>query len=315
MSPTAAINNASTGEFFGFVAIISLFALVSFFACWIHWRRALRIDSTPTSKLRSASQGHVELEGVGYALEGDVIRSPASGDRCLWWEYSVHEQQGGKRGRVRVRADRSDELFGFRDTTGHCLIDPQGAAVHTTFSRSWRGNSPHSKPPANSRLQNSKSNTLFSLNIHGGGRYHFQETIIPVRSPIYAMGWLQSVRQTSDPVTVSQDVRDTLRAWKQDPQKMAEFDEDGDGQVDAEEWERAQNQARDEAKKRARETAEHMAVDVLKKPPQRGQSFIISTLSQEDYARHNRQVAVACLVGFLLCGSAVVAACSIRGII
>jgi hypothetical protein len=40
---------------------------------------------------------------------------------------------------------------------------------------------------------------------------------------------------------------DILRAWKQNPEQLAKFDSNGDGKIDAQEWETARTSAREEA--------------------------------------------------------------------
>lgn len=73
-----------------------------------------------TSKIRSASQGYVELKGSGEFMPGDDILSPFSGNRCLWYQCTVdRKQKQGKRttcpnltGMVMARyRSRSGELF------------------------------------------------------------------------------------------------------------------------------------------------------------------------------------------------------------
>ena len=56
-------------------------------ACWIAAFRAIRrarlIEDVPTSKIRSAVQGYVELIGHAEAMEGPAIVAPLSQLPCV----------------------------------------------------------------------------------------------------------------------------------------------------------------------------------------------------------------------------------------
>ena len=45
---------------------------------------------TPTSKIRSAAQGYVELYGVLQGREAPVL-APLSNTPCLWWRFKIEE--------------------------------------------------------------------------------------------------------------------------------------------------------------------------------------------------------------------------------
>lgn len=51
------------------------------------------MEDTPTSKLRSAAQGYVELSGYGALLEGAPIIAPLTGLTCTWYSHEIEERR------------------------------------------------------------------------------------------------------------------------------------------------------------------------------------------------------------------------------
>jgi hypothetical protein len=89
-------------------------------------RRHLILD-TPVSKIRSASMGMVELNGL--AVGPCTVIAPITGRPCYYhrtlaWEW----KQSGKNKRwVKVAAESTHVPFFLDDNTGKVMIDPRGA--------------------------------------------------------------------------------------------------------------------------------------------------------------------------------------------
>ena len=64
------------GEYWLAVGFLVLVALGAFWAIFHFFYRARFIEDTPTSRVRSAAQGYVELNGVGRLMTGPPIISP-----------------------------------------------------------------------------------------------------------------------------------------------------------------------------------------------------------------------------------------------
>lgn len=103
-------------------------------------RHARTAADTPTSKIRSAAQGLVEMAvRVVPGPEGPPV-APLSGECCaIWWlEAERLEGSGRKRfWRVRARACSAGPLIRLEDGTGSCLM-PLDAAEVTTRSHTRR---------------------------------------------------------------------------------------------------------------------------------------------------------------------------------
>jgi hypothetical protein len=89
-------------------------------------RRHLILD-TPVSKIRSASMGMVELNGLAvgpYTIIAPITSRPCYYHRTLAWEW----KQSGKNKRwVKVAAESTHVPFFLDDNTAKVMIDPRGA--------------------------------------------------------------------------------------------------------------------------------------------------------------------------------------------
>ncbi|MBD3210421.1 hypothetical protein GF318_03495 [Candidatus Micrarchaeota archaeon] len=88
-----------------------------------------KIKNTPTSKVRSAAAGLVEL--FGKAAKKEELSSPVTRKPCVLWkvlaEYRYKKKHG--HGWRKFFSDGSKERFFLDDGTGRMLVDPLGAEV------------------------------------------------------------------------------------------------------------------------------------------------------------------------------------------
>ncbi len=106
-------------------------------------RRARLIEDTPTSKVRSAAQGYLELHGTGRNMEGEPLVAPLTGTPCTWYSYKIERKVlAGKGSRWRtVKSETSTSPFLLVDETGHCIVNPRGAEVVPATRQVWHGDS------------------------------------------------------------------------------------------------------------------------------------------------------------------------------
>lgn len=275
-------------------------AAIAAAACgFLLWQafRALRfarvVEDTPTSLVRSAAQGYVELNGYGELVPGPPILAPLTRRACLWWEYAVEEKvRSGKSSHWRiVEQDTSGSLFALEDTTGRCLVDPDGAHVIGPKAQVWHGDGP--RP-----MVGPGHGASWSF----GHRYRYRERVLPVGARLLAIGFFET---HSDPATSTDAQREValkLAAWKRDRGALkARFDADGDGQVDQHEWERARAEAQREVGAELAERALTPGVHLMRDPRDR-RPYILSTHDQETLAGRRRWVARLTLLGAAACG-------------
>jgi hypothetical protein len=101
-------------------------------------RRRL-IRDTPVSKIRSASMGMVELNGLAvgpYTLIAPITARPCHYYRTIVWEW---KRQGRSNAWVKVAAECMHVPFFLDDNTGKVMVDPRGAELdlHRDFQQEF----------------------------------------------------------------------------------------------------------------------------------------------------------------------------------
>src|SRR5271156_908498 len=98
-------------------------------------QRKRLILNTPSSKIRSAAMGLVEINGL--ALGPYTLTAPITGVSCYYFHSTAWQwQQRGKNSQwVKVAEERLHVPFFLDDNTGRALVDPQGAEmdIHRDF--------------------------------------------------------------------------------------------------------------------------------------------------------------------------------------
>ncbi|HKJ03519.1 MAG TPA: GIDE domain-containing protein [Longimicrobiales bacterium] len=274
------------------------------------WKKSFQharvMEDTPTSKVRSAAQGFVELSGLQYPLEGSDLTAPLSGIACTWWDYKIEKRterrtSGGRKTTTwaLVEKDTSVGFFHLRDDTGEVLVNPRGADVNPSLTRVWYGND---RRPAGGDASG------FGM----GRRYRYTERIMRSGEPIYALGHFETWSSVEGPKERAERRARILAEWKENPAELVgRFDADGDGRIDVDEWERARQAAEALVEEHASKAATTADVDILMKPED-DHPFILSTKSQEELTRAYRGRAMAGLLLFLLGGVALGVALTAR---
>lgn len=278
---------------FLFTGVLAIAALVMGFS---GLRRSRHIEDVPTARVRSAPQGYVELIGLARMMDGEPIIAPLSHTPCCWYRYKV-ERRSGKNWRM-VESGTSDGIFGLRDETGDCVIDPEGAEVTSRHKRtwsddagSWGGHAVHARLPSLGKTADMVvdiGGSLLDGLGAGVGPHRFTEAVIMDGDPLYVIGQFRTLSAGDQGSTLRELTGAVLREWKRRPDTLRErFDSNRDGQIDAEEWERARLAARREA---GREHAENLKRGQLHtmSTPNDGRFFLLSNLEEFGLLRRYR---------------------------
>jgi hypothetical protein len=291
------VASASAVEFyFWFIALI-IASITCFYILWRFWRRARIIEDVPTSKIRSAAQGYVELIGSAELMDGEPIVGPLSGLPCTWYKYKVEEKQdisirGKHESRWRsIESGVSGELFLIRDDSGACVVDPDGAEVTPSVSDSWYGSS-----------RNPSSGSAGVMNFMDSGRYRYSESRIVPGDHLYAIGHFITHTATEQG-SLNEDVKAILRLWKQYPDDhLKKFDTNGDGEIDIQEWNAVRSAAEKQAlQDRAQRVKDYGAIHMIKKD--NNWPYLLSTKPQEKLVTRLRFFAALGMVGFFSLGT------------
>lgn len=233
------------------------------------------IHGTATSKIRSASQGYVELKGLGEWMPGDEMHSPFSQSRCLWYHCTV-ERKGrtGKRASwTNIFDQTSDHIFHLVDETGCCVINPEGAHVIPASSQTWYGSSSKdSFPPTRKRTQ------LFGQ--IGQGDYRFKEELIHPATPIYVLGLFKTIQKNITNELMTDQIEALVKHWKIQPDRyLSQYDTDKNNVIQKKEWQVIRQAAKKEVL--AKIDKENKPIHLLSQPTQTGKPFILSTDDEE----------------------------------
>ena len=282
---TARIATAAPGPFWTMATLAAgAFALATYHAYRAFAHQRL-IEDTPTTRLRSAAQGFVELAGTARTFDGEPILAPLSGISCCWFRYAIEERDRGReRGWQRIDGGTSSAIFMLDDAGAACAVDPEGARVTPSFRRTWYGNElPH-------------ASLLPRANVFGGlfgARYRFTEERIDHGAPLLALGHLQT-HGGAAPGTAATEARDLLRAWKADRTTLlGRFDRDGDSTIDATEWDAAREAALAEATTSRLGNPLPPSVDLLMRPQGGTRPYLLAALPEALVLRRQRRLGLA----------------------
>ncbi|NOQ82162.1 MAG: hypothetical protein GQ548_06530 [Methylophaga sp.] len=281
-------------EFWIAIAIISTIAVIAFLRMIRWWNHSRMIEDVPTSKIRSASQGYVELVGHARMMEGPIVISPLTGKTCVWYRYKIEEKikSYDAKGRSRtywhvVKQETSEELFLLEDETGRCVIDPDDADVIATNKRTW-----HKRlviPPR-----------------------RYTEELIVDNEPLYGIGLFKTIANVEHQQQ-RQQVNHLLREWKNDPnQLLHDYDADRDNHLSQEEWEKARLAAERQVKRKHGQLEKLEQLNILKNSPHKNQGFILSTIPEHKLIKQYKFKALLAMLIFFTSGSLTVWAINIR---
>lgn len=292
----------------------SLYGIFRFF------HRSRIIDDTPTSKIRSAHQGFVELEGEGRLMKGTPIVSPLSNRACLWYSYKVehkvreydighHDADSlSKSNWETVDSGISDNLFLIADETGICVIDPEGAVITPSFSKTWYGSKSFDVSD-----ETTGSSALSISTLTGSNKYRYTEKRIDVGEELYLLGRFKTIGGRREQLDKKGEVRDLLSHWKNKPDfLLARFDENGDDEIDLNEWQKVVAMAEFEVEKSFGERLVQQEIHTVSKPIDSRRPFIISVESQESIANKYRWYSRGSMAGFFVGGISFVWVIGIR---
>jgi hypothetical protein len=311
MTITDQIRHMAEAEFWAFLAFAAILAGVCFYFAFNYLKKSRLIEDTPTSKIRSAAQGYVELEGNAKTAEEFPIVSPLTDSHCCWYRYEI-ERKSDKNWRT-VEKGSSEHAFVIEDETGNCIVLPKGAEVTASDRSVWYGKTrqPENRNPPKTAVKMSVGSFQvkvddFSASFKGGfsfTQYRYTEERIYAGDHLYAMGHFTSLQDSDHHRKKNEMAKEILRRWKLDQDNMLNrFDTDGDGRIDNDEWDNARQSAHRIAGEKYDAEKDTRIYHTLSKSPVKGYPFLLSTLPQFALAKRYKTASAFLLAGFLLFG-------------
>ncbi len=225
------------------------FILAAALAIWAALSaKALRLYmiDTPRSKVVSAAQGFVELQGSCEFYGNRETQGFLSGPPCVWHRYFIiklgiglrKNNIAGRGGLFPLQIGASEIPFVIRDETGVCIVNPKGAKVISSSQRSWAE----------------------------FGKY-FSSKYIAHGAKMYVIGELRADGCAITSYNENAEVGSLLTTWKKDQTwLLEEFDVDQNGELDPEEWQSAVKRAKALARDLYEQKGVERIENVIRKP-------------------------------------------------
>jgi len=292
------IRNISADDFWVWTLILLGIGLACGYGIFYFIRRARILENTPTSKIRSAPQGYVEIIGKMQYLVNQPVEAPLTKEKCVWFSFKIEKKvrsYSGKSPRsswTTVEEEFSKRPFQCIDETGTCMINPAGAEVYPSREDIWYGGE---KWPVKGPKRH---HSIFSSN-----SYRYTEKRLYADEPLYAIGNFHTVDPNKAQGNISDELRAVLALWKQDQEALlSKFDTNYDGQIDAQEWENVRNAAEQHIFEQRLKRADRPAINIMTKTDDFRRPYILSVKPQDNMVRSFRLKAFGCTLGFVLLG-------------
>jgi hypothetical protein len=293
------ILQAPADDFWQWAIILTVATVAGFIGAFYFFLRKRIIEDTPTSKIRSAAQGYTELSGISKLMDGSTINGPLTDTICTWYKYTIeqHRSSGKNSHWVTIEEGISDSLFLIIDDTGEAVIDPEKANVTPAYTDVWYGSS--RQPQHRSSAKRKKK--FFNIGIGG---YRYTEMRIHPNESLYAIGLFDTVGGAGSEYNISSDVGHLLREWKKNSEQLlARFDENKDGQIDMEEWQKVRKTALKQIKSQHADQKASAPVHMLGKSCDSRRPFLLSALPQSDLVKRYSRYAAGLIIIFFVAGT------------
>lgn len=194
-----------------FILLPVVAALLSLYSAFRLLKRARVLEDTPFSKIRSAAQGYIELNGIATSLPDVPILGELSLKPCAWYRYRIDElktyyNQGETTSRWEsILQGASTTCFLLSDGTGECIILPTGAEVITTSTLRWYGNTipptPYPEP------------SLWTFIFGTSGRFCYIEERIELNTEVYATGMFSTLQKNNEFTQVLAQQQNNIQSY------------------------------------------------------------------------------------------------------
>ncbi|HEY6444615.1 MAG TPA: GIDE domain-containing protein [Candidatus Acidoferrales bacterium] len=146
------------------------------------------ILNTPSSKIRSASMGLVEISGTAKGPQ--TVHAGITGEACYYYRAMAWQlRQSGRNSQWKKVADESLYVpFFIEDATGDALVDPQGAEldIHRNFKDEF-GTSFFS---SRDMMPENVNAFLLRYGVSGSEKIRLEEYCIKPGDPLFVLGTL-----------------------------------------------------------------------------------------------------------------------------
>ncbi len=243
--------------------IPALIAIVTFWSAFYFLRMKRQIENTPTSKIRSVAMGMVEIKGE--AVRKYALLSPMSHTPCVFYRLTKYQRRGRDyQWRITSVSSSNNVPFYIEDETGRVEVNPAGCRVS-----------------AGSKQEGSPGQVGLMKVVNETDEKWVEEVIID-GTLLYVLGFA-AIKRRGGP-TLAEKKIEALRELKRNPQNLQQFDLNGDGNIDEDEWDAARTAVEEkvlheslQGKQGRKKQEEHIVIGRKK-----GRPLIISETHSEE---------------------------------
>lgn len=192
-------------------------AAMMFWSGFYFLRLKRQIENTPTSRIRSVAMGMVEVKG--RAVRKFALLSPMSHTPCVFYRLTKYRRERNNQWKVSSVSSSDNVPFELEDDTGRIEINPAGCRVS-----------------AGTR-QEGHSGQVGLVHFNNDMDDKWVEEIIVDGTLLYVLGFAAAKAPSGASLQAQKTA--ALRELKRDPQQLKKFDKNGDGIIDADEWDEA----------------------------------------------------------------------------
>ncbi|MBN1958428.1 MAG: hypothetical protein JXQ81_00795 [Desulfuromonadales bacterium] len=238
-------------------------AAAMFWSAFYFLRLKRQIENTPTSRIRSVAMGMVEVKG--RAVRKFALLSPMSHTPCVFYRLTKFRRERNNQWKVSSVSSSANVPFDLEDDTGRIEINPSGCRVS-----------------AGTRQEGS-SGQVGLIHLSDNVDDKWVEEIIVDGTLLYVLGFA-AAKAPSGPSLQAKKTA-ALRELKRNPQQLKKFDKNGDGVIDADEWDEARagvetDIMRENLKDRSERKKQQDHIVIGKK---KGRPLIIAETHSEDH--------------------------------
>lgn len=181
------------------------------------------VEDTPTSRIRSLAMGLVEVRG--RAIRRYALVAPMTQSACVWYRLRRYRRDQRNNWTLTSQSDSGHVPFVLDDGSGRVVVDPAGATVRAkTEQTGFPGES-----------------SLLGAATDGGPDEKWVEELIYEGTTLYVLGQARPAREVG--AGLRGRTAELLRRLKLDPHALRRYDTNGDGRLDADEWQAARDDA------------------------------------------------------------------------
>lgn len=197
----ASLQNTSSENYYFVLVILIFFFIMALVQTFQKLKTYRALQYTPRSKIRSAAQGFVELQGIQEAQSKQTLLSPITFTPCTSYYYRIEKwvKRSDTGGSWETCFEESTSTpFLMHDETGYCWIFPKNAeivsadeTVKYSFSRiPWYLNhNPAASKTRWTRFWEVFTDIVLSLFIK---QYRHREQMLKPGDPFYGCGYFET---------------------------------------------------------------------------------------------------------------------------